>query len=175
MEKPINNNIILIGMAGTGKSTIGILLAKSLGTSLLDTDLLIQEKEKDFLQNIIDKKGMDAFLKLEEKYILSLNVANHVIATGGSSVYSDEAMKHLQKLGKIIFLDTPFNVIEKRIKNITTRGLIKKNSQTLYDLFEERRLLYLKYAEVIIECKNKAHEAVIKELLFKIQCVRKNI
>jgi len=110
-----DKNIVLIGMPGAGKSTIGVLLAKTLNKPFIDTDLLIQQREKDFLQNIIRKKGIDGFLSIEESIILETDFENHVIATGGSVVYSEKSMEHLKKNGLTVYLNHTLETIEKRI------------------------------------------------------------
>ncbi|MFA5528988.1 MAG: shikimate kinase [Peptostreptococcales bacterium] len=161
-------NIVLIGMAGCGKSTIGVLLAKALGMSFVDTDLLIQEREERLLQEIIDLDGLQKFINIEEKVILSLNIDHSVIATGGSAVYGNFAMEHLKKKGKIIFLNLSYENIEKRIKNITTRGIAMNKGQTLRDVFDERMNLYLKYADIEIDCDDKDIEEIIEEIVTKI-------
>ena len=161
-------NIVLIGMAGCGKSTIGVLLAKALGMSFVDTDLLIQEREERLLQEIIDLDGLQKFINIEEKVILSLNIDHSVIATGGSAVYGNFAMEHLKKKGKIIFLNLSYENIEKRIKNITTRGIAMNKGQTLKDVFDERMNLYLKYADIEIDCDDKDIEEIIEEIVTKI-------
>ncbi|MEG1820424.1 MAG: shikimate kinase, partial [Oscillospiraceae bacterium] len=117
------NNIILIGMPASGKSTIGVVLAKTLGMDFIDTDLIIQSNEHKLLQNIIDTQGLDAFLEAEQKAILSLNCENTVVATGGSAVLCESAMNYLKSIGKVIYLYVECNVLEKRLHNIETRGI----------------------------------------------------
>src|SRR5690554_1152151 len=117
------NNIIMIGMPASGKSTVGVILAKTLGKYFLDVDLLIQERQKDLLQNLIDKFGMDRFLQMEEEALLSISEANTVISTGGSAVYSEKGMQHMSKLGEIVYLKLSIESIENRLYNINTRGI----------------------------------------------------
>ena len=155
------DNIILVGMPGAGKSTLGVLLAKAMGKLFVDTDIIIQQKTKRLLQDIIDNDGTDAFLKLEEEILMSVNEENTVIATGGSAVYSEKAMEHFAKSGKIIYLHVDFAEIEKRVTNITTRGIVLKNGKSLADAFAERKPLYDKYAHITVDCTgNTVEESV---------------
>ena len=156
-------NIILIGMPGAGKSTLGVLLAKAMGKLFVDTDIIIQQKTKRLLQDIIDNDGTDEFLRLEEEILLTVNEENTVIATGGSAVYSEKAMEHLGKNAKIVYLHVDFDEIVKRVTNITTRGIVLKNGKTLADAFDERKPLYDKYADVVIDCTgNTVEESVCR-------------
>ncbi|MDE6111654.1 MAG: AAA family ATPase, partial [Eubacterium sp.] len=131
----MNSNIVLIGMPGSGKSTCGVLAAKALLKNFFDTDLLIQNLENKRLQEIIDENGISYFEKAEEEAILSLDIQGTVIATGGSVVYSDKAMQHLKKLGKIIYLHLDYETMTGRLKNITTRGVVLKKGDTLLDMY----------------------------------------
>jgi shikimate kinase len=140
-------NVILIGMPGAGKSTVGVILAKTLGKKFIDTDLLIQEKEKRLLQEILNDDGTAEFLKIEESVLLSMSPEDSVIATGGSAVYSEAAIKHLKCTGIAVYLKLPFAEIKTRLSNITTRGVVMNGSQSLQDVYEERVPLYEKYAE----------------------------
>ena len=148
----MKSNLTLIGMPGAGKSTIGIILAKNLAMGFIDTDVLIQINHQKTLQRILDESGHLALRALEEKEILKLNIENHVIATGGSAVYSPKAMALLKKISKVIFLEVNFDVLEKRIHNFKTRGIAKAKDQTFQALFQERRRLYRKYADLTIDC-----------------------
>ncbi len=145
-------NIILVGMPGAGKSTVGVLVAKALGMDFIDTDILIQQREGRLLQEIIDDDGIETFLKMEEKALLSLKCRNSVIATGGSAVYSDKAMRALRKDGVCVYLRLGYDEIERRLKNIRTRGIVIKGGQTLKDVYDERLPLYLKYSDVEADC-----------------------
>lgn len=147
-----SDNIILIGMPGSGKSTTGVLFAKAMNYRFLDVDFLIQEKEGKRLYETIEEKGNDYFLSIENEINCSLKVERTVIATGGSVVYCDEAMKHLQSLGTIVYLKVPEKEIERRITNFSTRGIIIKSGNTLADLYNERIPLYEKYADLIVDC-----------------------
>lgn len=158
------NNIILIGMPGAGKSTLGVLLAKAMGKLFVDTDIIIQQKTKRLLQDIIDNDGTDEFLKLEEEILLTVDEKNTVIATGGSAVYSEKAMENFRKSGKIVYLHVDFSEIEKRVTNITTRGIVLKNGRSLADAFAERKPLYDKYAEVVVDCTGSSIEESVRKL-----------
>lgn len=159
-------NMILIGMPGAGKSTIGVILAKTLGMNFCDTDLVIQQNTGQRLQQIIDTQGLDAFLKAEEEAICSLSCQNTVIATGGSAVLSEKAMAHLQSLGKCIYLEITLEECKRRIKNIRTRGIAVRKGQTLDDVFRERIPLYQKYADLTVCCTDKNTEDIVAELVF---------
>lgn len=163
------DNIILIGMPGAGKSTLGVLLAKAMGKLFVDTDIIIQQKTKRLLQDIIDNDGTDVFLKLEEDILLTVCEENTVIATGGSAVYSEKAMEHFKKSGKIVYLHVDFAEIEKRVTNITTRGIVLKNGKSLADAFDERKPLYDKYADVVIDCTGSTIENSVKMLTEKLK------
>jgi shikimate kinase len=161
------SNIILIGMPGAGKSTVGVLLAKALKKPFIDTDLLIQQRENSFLQEIINNRGISEFIKVEEEVVLGLNVADHIIATGGSVIYSDVSIAHLKSTGVIVFLNLKLYQLENRLKNIHTRGIAMKNGQSVTDLYTERQPLYIKYAEIEIDCSHKHIETIVSEIIIK--------
>lgn len=154
-------NITLIGMPGAGKSTIGVLLAKSLLMDFVDTDLLIQQKYSSSLCDIINKKGIEEFLKIENDVICSRSFSNCVIATGGSAVYGEEAMEKLKASGKVIYLKLSPEELEKRINNIHTRGIAMKEGTTIAALYGERAPLYEKYADITIECSGMTPEECV--------------
>ena len=158
------NNIILIGMPGAGKSTIGVLLAKTMLLSFVDTDLIIQNKYKSALCDIIESEGTDGFLKIENDVICGCDFENSVVATGGSAVYGKEAMEKLSQNGIIVYLSIPVEELERRIKNIHTRGVAMKKGTTLYDLFEERRPLYEGYADITVECIGLTAEECVERI-----------
>jgi shikimate kinase len=158
------NNIILIGMPGAGKSTVGVILAKVLGYKFVDADLLIQEKEDRLLHEIIKAEGVDGFINIENQVNSSITAHKSVIATGGSVVYGKEAMKHLQKIGTIIYLKLSFDELNKRLTNINNRGVIMKDGQTLYDLYLERTPLYEKYANITIETDGCSVEDSVRKI-----------
>lgn len=149
-----NNNIILIGMPGCGKSTVGVVLAKIMGYRFLDSDLLIQEREGKLLSEIISEEGLDGFNRVENRVNASIDVQRCIIATGGSVVYGTEAMAHLAKIGTIVYIKLPYEEIARRLGDLTKRGVSIKQGQTLKDLYDERVPLYEKYAHVIVTEEN---------------------
>jgi shikimate kinase len=158
-------NIVLIGMPGAGKSTIGVLLAKSLLMDFVDTDLIIQKKCSSSLCDIINSQGIDEFLKIENDVICGEAFENCVIATGGSAVYGKEAMKKLKEQGIAIYLKlTPEELVE-RIKDIHTRGIAMKEGTTIEELYLERAPLYEKYADYIVECENLTAEECVEKII----------
>ena len=167
------NNIILIGMPGVGKSTIGVMLAKVLGYNFIDTDILIQEKTEMLLSQIINEKGIDNFIQIENNINSNLKVEKTVIATGGSAIYGDEAMDNFKKIGKIIYLKQDIEVINKRLDNIDGRGIVFRKNQTLKELYNERTLLYEKYADIIVEEGDLSIDETLQLLLNKIKKSRK--
>ncbi len=158
-------NIILIGMPSAGKSTVGIIIAKNLGMNFIDTDVLIQTRQGKLLQNILDTKGTEAFLKIEEEAILSMDCSNTVIATGGSAVYSGKAMEHLKRNGLVIYLHIAMETVYTRLRNLKTRGVVLSKGQTLEDIYSERVPLYEKYAHIKLECSNYSIEDTLDETL----------
>ena len=161
----MNSNIILIGMPGSGKSTCGVLAAKALLKNFFDTDLLLQNLEGKKLQSIIDENGIDYFNVAEEKAILSLDIQGTVIATGGSVVYSERAMEHLKRLGKVIYLHLSYDNMEKRLSNITTRGVVLKKGHTLRDMYNERLELYKRYADEVLNCDGLTVEEAVESIV----------
>jgi shikimate kinase len=147
-------NIVLIGMPSAGKSTMGVILAKTLGRNFIDTDIVAQETTGRLLQEIIDEDGTGAFLETEEKTILSLHCRNAVIATGGSVVFSEKAMHHLKKEGVLICLDITFEEMVLRLNTITTRGIVLVAGQSLREMYDQRVPLYEKYADITIDCSD---------------------
>ncbi|MBQ1453322.1 MAG: shikimate kinase [Ruminococcus sp.] len=145
------DDIVLIGMPGSGKSTVGVLLAKALGCLFTDVDLLISHRAKKPLQRILDEDGLEAFLALEEEVGSRLRAENTVIATGGSMVISDKAMRHLKTLGTVVYIDVPFEEIERRVTNIKTRGIVFHPNQTLADVYRERKPLYERWADLTVK------------------------
>ena len=157
------NNIVLIGMPSCGKSTVGVILAKRLGFRFSDSDLLIQEREGMLLHEIIEKKGNDGFLSIENDVNKSLEVSKTIISTGGSVVYCDEAMEHLKNIGKVVYIDISYDTLVRRLGDYSHRGVIIKNGSTLYDMYCERAPLYEKYADLTVEvCNAKLSDSVEK-------------
>lgn len=163
------NNIILIGLPGAGKSTLGVILAKALGMRFIDTDLIIQEKTGELLQRIIDEQGHGSFLKIEEDIILSLDLSHTVIATGGSVIYSHPAMNHLKSGGICIYLKISRDEMDRRLYNIKTRGIVLAPGQSLHDLFDERVPLYEQYADIRIDCERENFENVVESVVEAIR------
>lgn len=152
-------------MPASGKSTVGVILAKVIGYDFIDSDLLIQRREGMRLQEIIQKKGIDGFIKVENDVNASIEVSRSVIATGGSAVYGEEAMKHLREIGAVIYLQVDFDIIQKRIRNIRQRGVVLREGQTLRDLYEERHILYEKYADLIVREGSGEIEEVVARII----------
>ncbi len=154
----MRSNVVLIGMPGSGKSTCGVVAAKMLLKNFFDTDLLIQNIEGISLQNIIDTKGNAYFEQAEENAILELDIQGTVIATGGSVIYSDKSMEHLKSLGKIIYLHLDYEHMCQRISNLSTRGVLIKNGETLRDMYDERLPLYKRWSDAVIDCNHNTVE-----------------
>ncbi len=157
-------NIVLIGMPGAGKSTVGVVLAKRLGYRFVDSDLVIQEQTGKLLHELITEYGVDGFLKIEEQINAALNCEGAVIATGGSVIYGEDAMKHLREIGCVVYLKLSYEEIEERLGDLTARGVALKNGQTLRDLYNERCPLYEKYAHVVQDCGSKHVRQIVEEL-----------
>ena len=158
------NNIILIGMPGSGKSTAGVILAKVLGYGFIDTDILIQMHSNARLEEIIASKGIDGFLEVESEVCSSIDVTHTVIATGGSAVYSDRAMQHLKTLGKIVYLEVGINDLKERLSDMKKRGVVLKENQTLENLLEERAGLYNKYADIVVNESGLGLEETVEQI-----------
>ena len=159
------SNIVLIGMPGSGKSTVGVILAKKTWRSFVDTDVLIQTSQQRPLQRIVDTEGYCALREIEERLLLGLSLQNYVIATGGSAVYSYRAMAHLRSAGVIVFLEADLATLRARIGDFSTRGLARRADQSFAELFEERQALYRKHADIIIPCAGKTQEAVSDQIM----------
>ena len=144
-------NIVLIGMPGVGKSTVGVVLAKVLGYEFVDADLLIQKAEGKLLHEIIDERGTDGFIEVENRVNSQIDTHRSVIATGGSVVYGKEAMEHLRSIGTVVYLKQNLRPLERRLRNLKGRGVVLKPGQTLADLYKERVALYEKYADVTVD------------------------
>jgi len=166
------NNIILIGMPGSGKSTIGVLLAKSAGMGYIDTDLLIQNASGQLLYQMIERDGIDAFLQYEENILKTVVCSNCVIATGGSAVYGAEAMAHLARLGHRVYIELPCETVAGRLGNIFTRGVAIRKGSTLKELYEERKPLYEKYADITVDGSGTPAE-VMERILEAVKIYKK--
>ena len=164
----MRNNIVLIGMPGVGKSTVGVILAKILGYKFVDTDLVIQEKEKKLLRDIISERGIDGFIETENRICSRLKAEKCVIATGGSVVYGKQAMKHLSDIGTIVYLKLDYRKLRYRLGNIRNRGVVIRKGQRLIELYNERTQLYEKYADVVIDENGCNIEKTVGKILDSI-------
>ena len=163
------NNVILIGMPGVGKSTAGVVLAKSLGYEFVDEDLLIQKQEGRLLHEIIAQEGRAGFLAIENQVNAGINTQKAVIATGGSVVYGAEAMEHLKSMGTVVYLKISYETLERRLHNMKGRGVVLKIGQTLRDLYEERTPLYEKYADLIVNQEQRDVEETIRQIVAALE------
>ncbi|MBK5277048.1 MAG: shikimate kinase [Desulfuromonadales bacterium] len=163
--KPIPSNLVLIGMPGAGKSTAGVILAKNTRRNFIDTDVLIQTLQGRTLQDIVDTDGYASLRTIEEEILLGLSVQNHVIATGGSAVYSDRAMKHLKSDGVLVFLDVDLATLEWRVRDFSRRGLARQPGQSFAELFDERLALYTRNADITITCASMTQEQVCENII----------
>lgn len=159
------NCIILIGMPGAGKSTVGVLLAKALGLDFIDTDLIIQRAEGRTLQNIIDTDGLERFIETEERIVAAADAESCVIATGGSVIFGERAMSNLRRLGRIVYLRASFGTVASRISNISTRGVAMNPGQELRSVYDERCPLYEKYADITVDVDGGSVEASVGEVI----------
>lgn len=158
------NNIILIGMPGAGKSTVGVVLAKRLGYRFIDSDLVMQEHKGMLLHQIIEEKGLDGFLKVENDINASIRADKSVIATGGSVIYGREAMTHLKGMGTVVYLKLTYASIEERLGDLNERGVAVRLGQTLADLYEERIPYYEKYADITVDCEDRMIKDIVAEI-----------
>lgn len=157
-------NIVLIGMPGAGKSTVGVVLAKRLGRRFVDSDLVIQDKYGKLLHELIEEYGVEGFWQIENDVNASLSMEGSVIATGGSVVYGAEAMEHLRSVGRVVYLKLPFEEVEERLGDLNARGVTLMPGQTLHNLYEERVPLYEKYSHMTIECSGKMLREIVAEI-----------
>ncbi len=164
----MKDNIVLIGMPGVGKSTLGVILAKILGYRFVDADLVIQEREGKLLSEIIAERGVEGFMAVENEVNASLDCRKTIIATGGSVIYGKEAMAHLKAIGRIIYLKAEFADIDKRLSNLKGRGVVLKAGQNLKALFDERVPLYENYADYIIDETGCDIEETINKILHSL-------
>ena len=157
-----SDNIVLIGMPASGKSTVGVILAKLLGYDFIDADLLIQRREGRLLSEIIRDEGLDGFLAIENDVCRCINASHAVIATGGSAVYGEEAMRHLGEIGWIVWLNADFETIRGRLSDIRGRGVVLRDGQTLEALYEERAVLYRRWANLTVNEDSQGLEATVE-------------
>lgn len=160
-----DQNLVLIGMPGSGKSTVGVLLAKRLGMGFVDTDLLIQEQAGRTLQDIVDQDGYQALRQIEEQVLLALDVQHQIISTGGSAVYSAAAMAHLKANSRVVFLDIPLLLVIERIGDYSVRGISRRPDQSLGQLFEERYQLYTRYADLTVSGQGRNQDEVCEAVV----------
>ena len=160
----MRDNITLIGMPAAGKSTVGVLLAKRLGYSFIDVDIIIQEQEGKLLKEIIREKGLDGFLEVENRINAALEASRSVIAPGGSVIYGKEAMEHLKSMGPVVYLKISYNELTKRLGDIVDRGVALKAGMTLQDLYNERILYFERYADITVDEEGKDLGEVVDEL-----------
>lgn len=165
MTPGADGNIVLVGMPGAGKSTVGVLLAKRTSRGFIDTDVYIQEKEGRRLQDILDAEGKEAFCRMEERHVLSLDLRRQVIATGGSVVYRPAAMAHLKAGGAVAHLDLPCEIVQRRLRDMDSRGIVMEKGQSVCQLYAERRPLYVQYADVTVDAAGLGHEDVVARIL----------
>ena len=171
----VKDNIVLIGMPGVGKSTVGVILAKVLGYQFLDADLVIQQQEGKLLCESIEEVGTDGFVEVENRVNAGLCCNKTIIATGGSVVYGQEAMEHLKEIGTVVYLEVPFSILEQRLSDIKGRGVVLKDGQTLHDLFLERTPLYEKYADLRVSEEGLNVEQTVEILVDKLNDLNNNI
>ena len=165
----MNNNITLIGMPAAGKSTVGVLLAKRLGYSFIDVDIVIQEQEGRLLKEIIKDEGLDGFMQIENRVNAQLKAEHAVIAPGGSVIYGREAMENLKSLGKVVYLKISYKELTKRLGDLVDRGVVLKAGMTLHDLYQERVRYFEQYADITIDEEDKTMGSVVDELRAKME------
>lgn len=164
----MRTNLILIGMPGSGKSTVGVLLAKQMAMNFVDTDLLIQSAEGRTLQEIVDHDGYAALRHIEERVLCRVEESGSVISTGGSAVYSEKAMAHLKQNGIVVFLNVSLPTVKRRIGDYSLRGISKRPDQTLEALFEERFALYSRFADVVVDCDTLTQDQACQTLMSQL-------
>lgn len=163
------DNIILIGMPGSGKSTVGVVLAKVLGYQFVDSDLLIQEREGRLLSQIMEEDGIERFIEIENEVNAGIQAKHSVIATGGSAVYGGQAMEHLRKIGTVVYLQLPLKALKKRLGDLKGRGVVVREGQTLKELYKERVPLYEKYAHLTVDETGQSIEETLEILVGKLK------
>lgn len=166
-----NENIILIGMPGAGKSTVGVVVAKKLGYRFTDSDLVIQETYGMLLHELIEEHGVEGFVALENDVNASLTCHNTVIATGGSACYGKRAMTHLREMGVVVFLNLGYDSLSERLGDLNARGVVIRQGQSLRDLYEERIPLYRQYADITVDCEGRQLREVAEEVCAQVMQV----
>lgn len=160
----MKDNVVLIGMPGVGKSTVGVILAKLLGYRFVDSDLVIQEEEGKLLHEIISEQGVDGFIAVENRVNANLSCHRTVIATGGSVVYGKEAMEHLKEIGTVVYLRLPYGPLAERLSDIAGRGVVLREGQDLKALYDERIRLYETYADIVVDEEGRSIEDTLHEV-----------
>ncbi len=171
-ERECGDNLILIGMPTSGKSTVGIILAKALGYDFVDIDLVMQKRTGKKLRQLMDQKGIDGFLKFEEETALSLQCRHTVIAPGGSIIYGKKAMEHLRNMGRVIYLEIDYDMLSERLHDAKNRGVTLRDGQTLEELYEERVPLYEKYADLTLSERGHALEDMVVQIVARMAALR---
>ena len=169
-----SESIVLIGMAGVGKSTVGTLLSKTLGFTFIDLDDYIFKKEGKTVQEIIDEKGEEAFLQLEKRRMYEVDLNRKVVAPGGSIIYHPDLMEYLRQNSTIVYLDDSFKDIEKRITSLSTRGIVGLSNRPLKQIYKERKPLYARHAEITVDCQGKSQDQLAKEILHRYKSLEKS-
>lgn len=164
----MKDNIVLTGMPGAGKSTVGVVLAKVLGYEFIDSDLVIQKEDGRLLKDIIEQEGNEGFLAIEERINSGINASHAVIATGGSAVYGEKAMKHFAETGTVVYLKASYETVASRLSNLHGRGVAIRQGQTLLDLYNERAVLYERYSDFDIDIDGLSIEETVAAILRKI-------
>ena len=169
----MKNNIVLIGMPGAGKSTVGVVLAKVVGHRFVDSDLVIQETYGKLLHELITEHGMDGFLEIENQVNAGLEMEKSIIATGGSVIYGKEAMEHLKEIGLVVYLKLSLESIADRLGDLQQRGVALKEGWGLKELYEERGPLYEKYADLVMDCEGKSIRQITEEIAEEFRKIKK--
>ena len=163
------NNIILIGMPGSGKSSLGVVLAKKIGFGFIDSDLVIQQREGMTLERIIEKHGDAGFIQIENEVNCSISPHHTVIATGGSAVYGKEAMEHFKDIGTVVYLELPPESLEERLGSLKERGVVSNGKTTIEEIFEDRKRLYEKYADIVIAQEGMDIRTIVEDMYSRIK------
>jgi len=163
-----SESIVLIGMAGVGKSTVGLSLSKALGFDFIDLDDYILQKDGKTVQEIIDDEGEEALLQLEKRRMYEIDLTRRVVAPGGSIIYHSDLMEYLKQYSTIIYLDDSFENIKERLTSVITRGVVGLRDKSLRQIYDERRPLYSRYADITVNCQGKSHDQLAREVLRRL-------